>query len=158
MNQIRRSAWAIQEQQRTERPLQRVVLNTGASLLAQGLWDRCLARGQRVQMIRISPAAPTLLWMKVIMQDTTAAEREAAILPFIPDHADVGLSMARSAGVDLVILTVPEGESIDPGNGQQLTVQLSPEGRSTAQLVDELLALSDLAQAHGRQVLWAEVL
>ena len=158
MNQIRRSAWSIQEQRRTEQPLQRVVLNTGASLLAQGFWDRYLARGQRVQMIRISPAAPTLLWMKVILQDSTAAEREAAILPFIPDHTDVGLSMARSAGVDLVILTVPEGESIDPGNGLQLTVQLSPEGRSTAQLVDELLALSDLAQAHGRQILWAEVL
>ena len=149
---------AESEQQRTEQPLQRVVLNTGASLLAQGLWDRCLARGQRVQVIQIDPAAPSLLWLKVALQDLAPGRLETRVLPLIPDHLDVGLSMARSAGVDLVIITVPEGEAIDPGNGPQLTVQLSPEGRSTAKLVDELLALSDLAQAHGRQILWAEVL
>ncbi len=158
MSQIRRSAWAILEQQRTEQPLQRVVINAGASYLAQGLWDRCLARGQRVQMIKIDLAAPSLLKLKVILQDYGAGERETVILPFIPDHLDVGISMARSAKVDLAIILVPDGESIDPGNGLIMTVLLSPEGRTPVQLVDELLALSDLAQAHGRQVLWAEML
>ena len=84
-------------------------------------------------MIRIGPAAPTPLWMKVTLRDTTAAEREAAILPFIPDHAEVGLSVARSVGVNLVIITVPEGESIDSGNGPQLTVQRRPRAMQGSQ-------------------------
>ena len=157
MNQIRRSAWAIQDQQRKEQPFQRVVINAGASRLAQGLWDRCLARGQRVQMIRISPAAMSLLKLKLILQDHPEQERETAILPFIPEHADVAISMARSAGVDLAIITVPDDQSIDPGNGPLMTILLSLEGRTDAQLVDELLALSDLAQSQGRQILWADV-
>lgn len=157
MSQVQRAAWAIREQQRKEQPLQRVVINQSASRLAQGLWDRCRARGQRVQMIQIDPAAISPLKLKVMLQDSTVEERETVALPFIPDHADVGISMARSAKADLAIIVVVEGESIDPGNGLQLTALLSPEGRTEAQLVDELLALSDLAQAHGRQVLWVEV-
>ena len=157
MSQVQRSAWVIREQQRKEQPLQRVVINQSASRLAQGLWDRCLARGQRVQMIRVNPAAMSLLKLKVILQDRDASERETVILSFIPDHLDVGISMARSAKVDLAIISVPDGQSIDPGNGLILNVLLSLEGRTEAQLVDELLALSDLAQAYGRQVLWAEV-
>ena len=134
-----------------------MIINQSTDRLAQGLWDRCLARGQRVQVIQIDPAAPSLLWIKVALQDLAAGQRETKVLAFIPDHADVDISLARSARVDLAIISVPDDQSIDPGNGLILNVLLSMEGRTEAQLVDELLALSDLAQAHGRQVLWAEV-
>jgi hypothetical protein len=134
---------------------QRVVINEPAGDLALALMRQCVARGQGVLLLNLIAGGPSLLHLAVATRGLRVSRQAAVNLSL--EHVSAALSVADRAMLELVIIVSPQDQDASAsGPGTALNVQLGRQGRQAGQLVDELLALTDLA-AQVDRLLWVKV-
>ena len=134
----------------------RVILNSSAISLAEGLTHRLFAEGDRVLTFHIANGRPSII--SLLSAHRTFEEAGWGIYVVRPENTDYAFSLVERLNPSVVVFVVqPSVVFSFPAPGA-IRVQLNDEHRTEDELVRELAGLVKWTRRHERNALWAQVM